>query len=152
MVGPNVKENNDLLGNLTTKLTECLALGENYKFLIDRCYYIDTTQRTLSAAKAHCNTVFSSIGRTGKIFEPVDTNTFNTIKKTADTFSNKYYWIGFVRKDGTNWNQISDGLPAPNVWGSYTNDNEPYLIFHTGNQNWYDQPDSSSWQSICEVI
>jgi len=145
----------------TTELVEvskCLTLGENYKFIIDRCYYIDTsTKTTLSDAKAHCNNVFSSIGRSGKIFEPVDTNTFNTIKKIALALSNNLdyltYFIGFVREDGTNWKRISDGLPAPNLWQSdttYLNDNEPYMIFSTN--AWSDVYDGFAYRSICEVI
>ena len=31
----------------------------------------------------------------------MDTNTFNTIKKTAATFTTRYTWIGFVRSDAT---------------------------------------------------
>jgi len=141
----------------TTELAEvskCLTLGQYYKFIIDRCYYIDTSYKKLSDAKAQCNTVFRSIGRDGKIFEPVDTNTFNMIKKTAFALKESTYWIGFVRKDATNWKRISDGLPAPNLWGSntqYLNENEPHMIFGTNN-NWYDVIDRSSRRSICEVI
>jgi len=146
----------------TTELAEvskCLTLGGNYKFIIDRCYYFDTSSKKLSDAKAQCKTVFSSIGRSGKIFEPVDTNTFNTIKNTAFALSsNNVYWIGFFRKDGMNWKRISDGLPAPNLWrsndnnGLYLNDSSQlYMVFNSNNYL-YDEFDGYPHGSVCEVI
>ena len=130
----------------------------DWKKTMKWCICTIGSKKSLSEAKAHCNTVFRSIGRGGKIFEPVDTNTFNTVKKTAFTFSSSYYWIGFVREDGTNWKRISDGLPAPNLWGSNGNVNNSwfssrrYMFVVTGNY-WADRTEyPSSHRSICEVI
>jgi len=153
------KETLEKLEELHNLEFPCQTLGGKYKFILDRCYYFDTIYRTLSAAKAHCNNVFSSIGRAGKIFEPVDINTFNTIKKTAATFTTHWTWIGFVRSDATNWKRISDGLPATKVWGSKTfptdYSSNPYLVFIPNSNSWDDECDDCAGDhnaSVCEAI
>ena len=161
-VKETLQKNNETLEKLeelNNSEYPCKSLGGRYKFILDRCYYLLLTPKKLSDAKFYCSNIFSKIGRNGKLFEPVDINTFNTIKKTAATFGFGDTWIGFVRSDATNWNRISDGLPATKLWGSkdWSNSNYSryrYMIFSPNSESWDDELDESSDSnpSICEAI
>jgi len=157
-VKETLQQNNETLEKLEELHNledQCQSLGGKYKFILDNCYYFDTSVKTFSDAKYHCGNIFSKIGRNGKLFEPVDNHTFNTIKATADTFTTYGFvdtWIGYIRRDELNWKRISDGNPATNVWGSKSFvssrvSSHPYMIFN----GWDDECDciSDLNRSIC---
>ena len=160
----DLQQNNEILEklkNIHVHTLEYKCVGENFKFILGRCYYFDTSPKIFSVAKAHCSAIFNKFGRFGKLFEPIDINTFNKVKETAATFTTEYTWIGFVQRDATGLKRISDGLPATNVWGSALTSysynsfpNHPYFIFKP-NSNYWDvecECSSDSNPSICEVI
>ena len=135
------------------------CIGEKFKFILGNCYYFNTSPKILSVAKDHCSTIFNGMGRFGKLFEPVDIHTFNAVNETNTLLSvSKTTWIGFVRSDENNWKRISDGLPAPKLWGSIVLNNNyskyPYMVFHPNQINWDIECECNSDDnpSVCEAI
>ena len=64
--------------------------GQNNFYLNGNCYYVETTQLSIDEAIANCQETLHN----GRLFEPRDETTHNSVLAAALGISSQTYWIG----------------------------------------------------------
>jgi hypothetical protein len=64
--------------------------GQNNFYLNGNCYYVETTQLSIDEAIANCQETLQN----GRLFEPRDETTHNSVHAAALGISSQSYWLG----------------------------------------------------------
>ena len=138
----------------------CETLGNNYKYILGNCYYIEATPYDFTKASENCKDRFGGLG-IGRLFEPKTQISNDAViqeaRKTVTTTD--IFWIGIRDSDSkNNWQYVSSNQKI-----SWANWHSGYPDNGWGNpENCVDTlfPDSFKWnddvctyskQSICEL-
>ena len=91
--------------------------GTNYVYVDGKCYFVDTTGRTLSNAISNCQAAFGD-GALGKLFEPLDEDNHDIVVDAAHSVSKQEYWLGFSDKLSEGHFHYDNGPPLTfSKWG-----------------------------------
>ena len=139
-----------------------LSLGDQYRFIVDNCYYFDKIAKTVDATQQNCRTVFGP-NRQGKLTEPTSMGVVQKLYNMAKEFdpSDLGVLTGFVKVNdvGSQMKHSSNGVMAQiQPWliaGNVNDSSQPYMRFYQ-NRNpvqWHDGGNSASGYheyAICE--
>ena len=89
--------------------------GQNNFYLNGTCYYVETTQLSIDEAIANCQETLQN----GRLFEPRDETTHNSVHAAALGISSQSYWLGIndTLSEGQ-FQYISGGNLTFSNWGS----------------------------------
>ena len=143
----------------------CETLGNNYKYILGNCYYIEATAYDFTKASENCKDRFGGYG-IGRLFEPTNQSTNDAVIQEVRTTTASYnFWLGFIDSDSrNNWQYVSSkkeiswsnwypGLPD-NYNAQPENCVATNTYFYSNNSNslqWNDGPCASPHLSICEM-
>ena len=72
---------------------DCSKLGDNYFFILEKCYYVEINLSNYTDAMVNCQNQFGS-SHTGKLFEPRDLATNDAVIDYAQGIRNHQFWLG----------------------------------------------------------
>ena len=148
--------------------SHCETLGNNYKYILGNCYYIEATAFDFTEASENCKDRFVYFGGygIGRLFEPTNQTTNDAvIQEARNTTASYNFWLGIIDSDSrNNWQYVSSkkeiswsnwypGLPD-NYNGLPENCVDTNTYFYTNNLDslqWNDGPCASPHLSICEM-
>ena len=143
----------------------CTSLGEEYRFILDNCYFFNKIRKTVNENQENCQTIFGA-NRPGKLIEPTSMAVLQKIYEMAEEFvrDEKTILTGFEKIDdeGDLVKQSSNGSMAQiQPWLDSANSDikdsdQPYLRFapNTDPIEWRDgKNDVSGYHhyAICEL-
>ena len=144
----------------------CTSLGEEYRFILDNCYFFNKIRKTVSENQQNCRTIFGNNKR-GKLIEPTTMAVLQKIYEMGKQFVKDETTIltGFEKIDnkGDLVKQSSNGFMAQiQPWldsakSGISDSDQPYLRFvpNTDPVEWRDgKNDVSGYHqyAICERL
>ena len=138
----------------------CETLGNNYKYILGNCYYIEATPHDFTKASENCKDRFGGLG-IGRLFEPkTQISNDAVIQEARKTVTTTHiFWMGIQDSDSkNNWQYVSSnqkiswanwhsGYPD-NGWGNPENCVDTYFA---DSFKWNDEYCTRSIPSICEL-
>ena len=138
----------------------CETLGNNYKYILDNCYYIEATPHDFTKASENCKDRFGDLG-IGRLFEPkTQISNDAVIQEARKTVTTTHiFWMGIRDSDSkNNWQYVSSNQTI-----SWTNWHSGFPDNYLGNPEncvntviadsfqWNDESCTRSSPSICEL-
>ena len=136
---------------------DCETLGNNYKYILGNCYYIEATAYNIIKSSENCRDRFNSLGNGGKLFEPKNQITNDAVIQEARTVtSSPDFFLGIQDSNSqNNWQYISNNkLVSWFNWRSGEPENlNDGCVGPSGNLDytWNDRPCGGRVASICEM-
>ena len=140
---------------------DCETLGNNYKYILGNCYYIEATAYDITESSGNCRDRFNSLGNGGRLFEPKNQITNDAVLQEARTVTTRLNFVLGIQDSNSqnNWQYISSNKNVS--WfnwlsGQPNNDNgnQEDCVCNIGaysDYKWGDIPCSSKCPSICEM-
>jgi len=140
----------------------CKALGDQYIFVMGKCYYIEEAGMSFLQGSDNCENRFGKYG-SGQHFEPMDQLCNDIVIQAAREIvgnNNTRFWLGIIDVNSTNeWTfQSSGNLAAWTNWDSGQPDNnggnleDCSVAWNPSDFKWHDDSCSHSHKSICEYV
>ena len=89
---------------------DCETLGNNYKYILGNCYYIEAAAYDIVESSGNCRDRFKSLGNDGRLFEPMNQITNDAVlqeaSRTVTTSPNFFLGIQDLNSQN-NWKYIS---------------------------------------------
>ena len=138
---------------------DCETLGNNYKYILGNCYYIEATDYDITESSGNCRDRFNSLGNGGRLFEPKNQITNDAVLQDARTVTTSPNFVLGIQDSNSqnNWQYISSNKNVS--WfnwlsGQPNNDNgQEDCVCNIGSSDytWSDIPCSQKIASICEM-
>jgi hypothetical protein len=139
-----------------------VSLGDQYRFIVDTCYYFDKIAKDVDDTQRNCGIVFGP-NRHGKLMEPTSMAVVQKLYAMAKEFiqDNKDVLTGFEKVDnaGSMKHSSNDVMAQIQPWlntGSDVDDSgQPYMRFYPNRDpvEWHDGVNEHSGfhnYAICE--
>ena len=152
---------------------KCTSLGEQYRWIDDKCYYFEKTKKTFTSAQSNCQNVFGA-NSNGKLIEPATMSTFDKILlEVPSLLSNRDFHVGIQKINNRgSLKYSSTGTPIPeDFWRGASRDvqdgmHELYICYYPNQIKWHDcnnhelasvcefsiEPDESPIENQCESV
>ena len=138
----------------------CETLGNNYRYILGNCYYLEATAYNFTEASENCKNCFGNHG-TGILFEPrMQILNDAVIKEARRTVTTSYlFWMGVRDSDSNNnWQYVSSNQKV--IWTNWApgqpdnNNGDPencVTTYGVSGFKWNDGPCQYPYPSICEL-
>ena len=140
---------------------DCTNLGEQYRVILDKCYFFEKNKKTVDEAEENCHDVFGP-NRHGKVIEPQTVESLEMVQEVSREIfgEGKDVLTGFKKMDDKGLNVVyhSTGLKTViEPWignGRIDDENQDYVRFLTQETDvWQDGKNDEGWlyNSVCEI-
>ena len=143
---------------------DCETLGNNYKYILGNCYYIEATAYDITESSGNCRDRFNSLGNGGRLFEPKNQITNDAVIQVARrtvTPSLNFFFLGIQDSNSqNNWQYISNNKNVswfywhsgqPNNDNGNSEDCVGNIDYGGSDYTWSDIPCGLKDVSICEM-
>ena len=135
----------------------CETLGNNYKYILGNCYYIEATAHDITESSENCRDRFNSLGNGGKLFEPKNQITNDAVIQEARTVTTRLNFVLGIQDSNSqnNWQYLSNNKNVSWFnWHSGEPNTQNYnciSTFFSNDYTWADELCSNRDVSICEM-